>query len=326
MDVQHFSTFDWDDGVDDYTPEDLLPPLDGPQETDDCESEVASDRYSYGGLMKMGRSERSGGRPRKKPLLMLDDSERRDALRELDMVAVQDFGEAIPMERPVRMQGLTPAEAVDSASLNTPVPEAPAPQAPEPAAYMPAAPIPAEPMASESMPSEFMDAPASASPTPRFGALGGEGSVLGRDPFPAAFEDAAFEDEGEDEDEQGLDEAAYGSLFGKAAPSAQPAPTPVPTPAPAPEPVAARPAPMPEPAPAPLAPALVEAEPAPVFAPQVEAVFAPQVESEPAPVRSASGHALRARMQAEEVSAPESESLLARIGRFFAWLGSLLRR
>lgn len=302
MDVQHFSTFDWDDGVDDYTPEDLLPPLDGPQETDDCESEVASDRYSYGGLMKMGRSERSGGRPRKKPVLMLDDSERRDALRELDMVAVQDFGEAIPMERPVRVQGLTPVDAVDSASLNTPVAEAPAPQAPEPVAYMPAAPV---------------DAPAPSSPAPRFGALGGEGSAIGRDPF-----SDTFEDEGEDDGDQGLDEAAYGSLFGKAAPSAQPAPTPAAqrAPAPAPEPVAARPAPMPEPAPAPLAPAPVAAEPAP------EPVFAPQVEAEPAAVRSASGHALRARMQAEEVSAPESESLLARIGRFFAWLGSLLRR
>ncbi|WP_148629218.1 hypothetical protein [Novosphingobium sp. BW1] len=247
--------------------------------------------------MKMGRSERSGGRPRKKPVLMLDDSERRDALRELDMVAVQDFGEAIPMERPVRVQGLTPVDAADSISLNTPAPAALAPQAPEPAAYMPAAPV---------------DAPAPSSPTPRFGALGGEGSVLGRDPFPAAFEDA-----GEDEDEQGLDEAAYGSLFAKAAPSAQP----VPTPAPAPEPVAAiRPAPKPEPAFAAVAPAPVEAESEP------QAVFAPQVEAELAPVRSASGHALRARMQAEEISAPESDSLLARIGRFFAWLGSLLRR
>ncbi|MBT0671376.1 hypothetical protein HT136_23680 [Novosphingobium profundi] len=59
---------------------------------------------------------------------MLDDSEREQALRQLDMVAVQDFGESVPMERPrllsglsVGLESLAPVEPVDLSSLAAPV-------------------------------------------------------------------------------------------------------------------------------------------------------------------------------------------------------------
>lgn len=193
MDVQHLSRFDMDEGYDEPLPECLLPPLDGPQETDDCEAQVAADRYSYGGLMVMGRSDRTGSRPRKRPVLMLDDSEREQAMRQLDMVAVQDFGESVPMERPMLLSGLSvgleslaPVEPVDLSSLAAPVDSATLGW------------------------SEPTEGPVTVDPD--------------QDPGSAqAFDEAdVYEDEAYDE---GLDESAYGSLaFGARAEPEVPAP------------------------------------------------------------------------------------------------------
>lgn len=68
----------------------LLPPLDGPQETDDCENEVAAANYDYAGLFA-GAITRQ--RPRKKPVLVLAADELASAARELEVTAAQDFSE-----------------------------------------------------------------------------------------------------------------------------------------------------------------------------------------------------------------------------------------
>ena len=93
-------------------PKSLLPPPDGPQETDLCEAEVASERYSYSGLMGMGGMRSSAARPRKRPVLLLDPEERDLALRQLDVAAVQDFTELSFDARVPAASGLSPVDAM----------------------------------------------------------------------------------------------------------------------------------------------------------------------------------------------------------------------
>lgn len=303
MDVQQISSFDWDESVEDTMPESLLPPLDGPQETDDCEAEVASDRYAYGGLMKMGRSERSGARPRKRPVLMLDDGERQQALRELDMVAVQDFGEAIPMERPVRIGGLSPFNAATDSPMSAGVVAEPQTMRSRPVPERAAPPLPM---------------PAFEAPAPSFGQTSAPERVSGGIPP----RHPGFAEEERLEDDQAFDENAYSSLSGARAemPAVpEPAPNgPVSDPLPTAEETwsevaAARAQPFAQPFAQPLT------QPAAVEAPVPEAV-APREPVAPAP---RPGHALRARVMAEDTPTKGGDSLL---GRFFAWLGSLFGR
>lgn len=95
-------------------PKSLLPPPDGPQETDLCEAEVASERYSYSGLMGMGGMRSSAARPRKRPVLLLDPEERDLALRQLDVAAVQDFAELSFDARVPATSGLSPVDAMSA--------------------------------------------------------------------------------------------------------------------------------------------------------------------------------------------------------------------
>ncbi|MCJ2183179.1 hypothetical protein MTR62_10810 [Novosphingobium sp. 1949] len=115
MDSQQTYHFDGTDGrfdgvdmSDAVLPACLLAPLEGPQETDDCEAEVAADSYSYAGLMTMGMrggsamagmGTRTEARRKKRPVLILADDEREAARRQLDVIAVQDFSENTFVER-----------------------------------------------------------------------------------------------------------------------------------------------------------------------------------------------------------------------------------
>ncbi|MBH0114561.1 hypothetical protein I5E68_16560 [Novosphingobium sp. YJ-S2-02] len=97
-----------------------LPPLDGPQETDDCENEVAVANYNYGGLFAGSRTR---PRPRKKPVLMLAEGEFEKATRDLAKTAVQDFSEGNRSGRVGRLAGLSP---VGDNAANSIFDEAPA--------------------------------------------------------------------------------------------------------------------------------------------------------------------------------------------------------